>query len=164
MSAVSLKETAGKLLCKDCVVDNRKKESVSYANGLRIYLENNVSASERKIVNKIINGYDILQKKSNQRTTRQFVEHSTIKHNEETIGIANETIYTCPCPTHKPSLLKLPNNPKSYSSNTKKASILDHDQNIFAIVSPLINGTGGRATALQYTLMDLPNSESLLGW
>ena len=38
---------------------------------------------------------------------------------------------------------------------------MDHDQNIFAIVSPLINGTGGRATALQYTLMDFPNSESL---
>ena len=160
-SAASLKETAGKLLCKDCVVDNRKKESVSYANGLKIYLENNASVSERKIVNKIINGYDFQRKKSSQRTTRQFVENSTIKHNEKTSGIANETTYTCPCPTHKPSLLSPPTNPKSYSSNTKRVSILDHDQNIFAIVSPLINGTGGRATALQYTLMDLPNSESL---
>ena len=37
-SAASLRETADKLLCKDCVVDNRKKESVSYDNGLNRYL------------------------------------------------------------------------------------------------------------------------------
>ena len=160
-SAASLRETAGKLLCKDCVVDNRKKESISHDNGLNKYTEKHASISERKIVNKIINGYDAHWKKSAQRSTKQLIKNSSIKHNEKTSGIANETTYTCPCPTYNPSLLSPPTNPKSYSSNTKKVSILDHDQNIFAIVSPLINGTGGRATALQYTLMDLPNSESL---
>ena len=37
-SAASLRETADELLCKDCVIDNRKKDSVSYANGLNIYI------------------------------------------------------------------------------------------------------------------------------
>ena len=132
-SAASLRETADKLLCKDCVVDNRKKESVSYANGLNKYMEKHASISERKIVNKIINGYGVHRKKSAQRSTKQFIENSSIKHNEKTIGIANETTYTCPCSAHKPLPLTPPNNPKSFTLQNRKASISDHDQNIMQL-------------------------------
>ena len=111
-------------------------------------------------MNKTIYGNESYQNKFAVRATTQFIDNYAVKYNNKTIGIASKTAFHYQSVAHKTSFLSQSINPKSYTLHNKHKSVLDYDANIYAIVSPYMNGTGVRDTSLRYTLMNLLNSES----
>ena len=80
--------------------------------------------------------------------------------NEKTAGIATKSTYHCNTKCHPSISLAEPHNPKSYTSHNAHVSVLDYDANIYAMLSPYMNGTGQRDQALRMSIMDLPNSSN----
>ena len=158
-SSDRLKAACEKVLCKECVLDNRAEEVIRADKALDKYLSKNSTPAEKMIVDKLLRGFRKHRKNREARDKEQFIATSDFSYNEQTKGIASEITYRCnaKCGTSIP--LAQSCNRKSYSSHNSHISILDYDANIMQIIGPYINGSGQREELLRLSMLDLPSGK-----
>ena len=120
----------------------------------------NTTPNQKRIIHKLVDGFRQHSKKSTGRNTKQFIDNTSLKLQDKTMGIASENTYRCNSKCHSSIPLTQARNDKSYTDDKKYETILNYDANILALLGPYINGTGQRDASMRLSLLDLPPSRN----